>query len=488
MQLRTLLSLGAATILGGHAAAQVFPTLPLTRSFDLIMGERGHEDLIRLRDLDQNGDYQGAGESLQFFTTSTPLAPTVSGIALSSLTGVACGMDGAVYAVDSTGDQIVQMRDLNGDGDADDVGEAVIWFSSAGNASGVGLGAAQSLAFDSLGRLFVLTANQGTTLAGLDGILLIRDLNLDGDAQDAGEAVYWCIVPNASGGLGHSNPNEFAIGPDGAIYYSDIGAGGPIAKGVYKAQDLNLDGDANDPGEVTLWWVPPFTNAAWFGMAFDAAGYLYLANQGASSRSIYRAFDADASGSIGAGEQQLFYTSAAALTFWDIARRDDGVLLTLDGAANQVLAFSDLNADGDFLDAGEAIPVFDCLAAGFPLADPRAIAFMRAPQLDMLPSTVSLGSPTSWSMRTSEPFDLGIALAALTIVPPISLPPWGHLEIDPSTLILFGLGVSDITCQASFTLTIGSDPALLGIYACQAWCGELSHMYFSNPASLVVTP
>lgn len=486
MRMNLNLFLAAIAVVAAASPAQVFPTVPYSRTFDLLLSERASENVLRLRDLNQDGDYNDPGEAFTFFTNGPA---TVSGITLASTVGVACAPDGTVYVVTSTSDEVVALRDLSGDGDADDAGEARVFFSSANNASGILLGSAQSITVDVLGRVVVLTSGGGTPTVGIDAILIAQDLNANGNAEDAGEAFYWCQIPNAGGAGSHSLPSEFAIAADGSIYYSDIGTGGPIAKGIYRARDANANGTANDPGEVTLWWVPPFagTTVAWFGLAFDAAGNLFASNHGSGNRNVYRAFDANSSGFVEPGEEQLFWSTTTSSTFWDIALRDDGTLLVMDGIANVVLAMKDLTPDSDFLDAGEVVNAFDVVLAGFPGADPRAMALMRAPTLAMS-SPVSLGSPATWYMQTAEPFDFAVAFGSGAIIPPVALPPFGHLEIDPSTLILFGLAISDVACQSSFSITLGTDPALLGAYGCQAWCGELSRMFLSNPAPLVITP
>jgi len=47
---------------------------------------------------------------------------------------------------------------LNGDSDANDAGEAAVWFSEAGNASGVTLPTPNGLAEDNAGGIYVINA------------------------------------------------------------------------------------------------------------------------------------------------------------------------------------------------------------------------------------------------------------------------------------------------------------------------------------------
>jgi len=485
MLIHRLSCLAALAGLAVSATAQVSPSLPWPRTYDVIASDGGSENMIRLRDLDQDGDYNDPGEAFTFFTNASATVITVSGIQLSSTTGVACGLDGAIYGATSTSDEIVVLRDLNGDGDADDLNEASIWFSSAGNGSGIALGSAQSIAVDTLGRVLVLCANGGSPVVGIDGILMIQDVNLDGDAQDAGEAFYWCQFPNASGATNHSVPTEMVLLLDGSVIYGDIGTTGPITRGIYRAADNDLDGDANDLGEVTLYWTPTFSGVpAWYGMSLGPTGEVYVTNHGSGGRSITRVFDADASNTIGLSEEVQVYTATTGI-WWDLLRRDDGSLLLLDSTPDQLLSMRDLNADFDFLDAGEVTIAWDSDSTGFPTANLRSVTIMRAPEL-VMNTPASLGGPLTWFMRTAEPFDLGVAFGALSLGAPIPLPPWGTFELDSNSLILFGLAISDITCQASFTLNLSNDPALIGTYGAQAWCGELSRMFFSNATAFSI--
>lgn len=480
-----ILSLAAALAVAGFAAAQQpAPTLPYLRTLDLLMVDNGDENVWRLSDFNQDGDYYDAGEQLLYYDD------LAFGDVLQTATGIACSPTGTAYVCDSNRDIVLSLRDLNLDGDALDAGEANVFFDSATNASGILMISANSIVVDQLGRVYVLSANSGTSPIG-DVIIELQDLNADGDANDLGEAKYYCDIPGSGASTGASVPTRFALGLDGAFYYGDIGTA--VTKGVYRAFDADNSGFV-DPTEVSLWWVPPSfaTSPAWYGFAFDLAGQLYVANHGGgstSNKSVHRAFDFNASGVIDAGlpEETLAYTwTGGSATFWDLLRRDDDSLLLMDGIADAIYQLKDLNFDGDFDDAGEFTPVFDDTTVGLVL-DPRAMAMLRAPELVMSPATIPIGGTTNFEVRTSKPFDICLSVASLSLIPPVSLPPWGNLEIDPFSVIPFGSGLADAQGLFVSPLTFNNDPSLIGSYGCAALCGDLYRLYLTNGAPLTVT-
>ncbi|MBX3462581.1 MAG: hypothetical protein KF830_05390 [Planctomycetes bacterium] len=478
--------MAAALGLAAHAAAQIpAPSLPYTRTFDLLVADTTNDVVHRLSDFNQDGDYNDPGEVLLFY----------SGAGLSNPTGIACAPDGTAYVVDSSTDIVLALRDINYDGDCNSPGEAVVFFDSANNASGVMLGAAFGIAADQMGRVWVLTANQSSPIQGVDGIVKLEDLNGDGDANDLGEAVYFLQVPGSGGSLGFSNPSEFAIGFDGAFYLAD--AGSSVTKGIYRAFDADSSGliDTSDPNEWSLWWVPPYvgTSPAWWGFAFDFSGHLYVANHGGGAsvvKEIWRALDVDASGVIDAGEQQLAYAQpvAASATWWDMLRVDDGSFLLGNGSADNITRLRDLDFDGNFNGPGEAAVVFDKNLAGVPTLDIRAMAVYRAPMLEMSPSTIVIGGSTNFVVRAVKPFDITVTGASLGLIPPISLPPYGTLEIDPLSLIIFGTGLADAAGYFVSPLNFNNDPSLIGSYGCTALSGDFYRLFLSNGDLLTVTP
>ena len=100
---------------------------------------------------------------------------------------------GGVLVGDLTLDTIYLTRDLNGDGDVSDPGETTVFFDDT-NASGLAGSTGNIFAiFQSVDRS-VYFADGGS-----DTVYRLRDLNNDRDAQDAGEAAVWFSAANAEG-------------------------------------------------------------------------------------------------------------------------------------------------------------------------------------------------------------------------------------------------------------------------------------------------
>ena len=118
----------------------------------------------------------------------------------------------------------------------------------------------------------------------LDQIYLSKDLNRDGDAADPGELSVYFDGTNASG---FDNPtgNVFTIfqSQSGFQYFGD---GNTDA--VYRLIDSNRNGNALDAGEASLWFSAA-ENASGFilntpnGLAEDSSGAIYVVQAGAGS-------------------------------------------------------------------------------------------------------------------------------------------------------------------------------------------------------------
>ena len=491
-----LLPLATTLGLASIATAQLpAPSLPFHRTFDVLVFDSTSsgtpptisDNVYRLTDWNQDGDYLDPGEQLLYYDD------LANGDRLSTVTGMACSDKGVAYACDSSTDIVLALRDLNYDGDANDPGESTVFFDSASNASGIAMISATSILVDTQGRVWVLSGNSGSTPTVVgDCIIKLEDLNGDGDANDLGEASYYFEVPGSAASLPVSLTTRFALGPDGAFYYGDITT--TTTKRIYRVIDANNDGMA-DQFEYGLWWAPASftTSPAWYGMAFDLTGELLVANHGggsSSTKTIHRAFDWNGSGAIDPGapeESQAFTWTGGSATFWDLQRTDDGSFLLMDGILDGIYRLRDLTFDGDFDDVGEFTTAFDDAAVGLSL-DVRSMAILRAPTMDMSPSTIQLGQTTNFVVQTVKPFDLVVTGASLGFITPFSLPPYGYLEIDPTTLILFGSGLADAQGQFVSPLTFSTDPSLVGSYGATSLSGDFYRLYLSNGAPFTVTP
>jgi len=270
---------------------------------------------------------------------------------------------------DQGSDQIFHLRDLNGDGDATDADERLVFFDAT-NAGGLA---------GPTGNVFAIhQAPDGTVFAGdgdTDSVYALRDMNGDGDANDAGEASPWFSAANAAG-LPFVTPNGIATGPDDALYVVNAGVvAGPVDDVIYRTVDLNGDGDAEDLGEATVWLDLQTLNAK--SSAFDlsfAGSVAYLTDtNGADPDTVYRIEDIDGNGKIDAGEAKIFIADGnpfGAPVDFAHATANGSVYtweLTATGGVSHVYRLTDLNGSGDIDQAAEAVEVWNTgkLPAGF---------------------------------------------------------------------------------------------------------------------------
>lgn len=471
----------AIAALAAPSLAQVPPNTPYQRTLDLMVVDSLADAVWRLSDFDQDGDYNDPGEVLSYYDDVT------GAFVLTNPSCIGTSFDGTVYIGDSTLDVILALRDQNYDGDANDPGEARLFFDNT-NASGAVLASVQSLTVDALGRVFLAIAN--TSTGGVDQILKLQDLNQDGDANDAGEAIDYCTIPGGSGAVGNSIPTEVRAGPDNNLYYTEVGATGVVTKGVYKLEDANFDGDCNDAGEVTLFWTPgpqPQPNSPfYYSLAIDRAGWFYITDHSNNER-VWRGRDIDSSGMIDPSEETLFYQTSAS-TWWDIEVRDDGwILLCEDETPDRITALKDLNADGDALDNNESYDAYSDLVSPTDIPRPRGAAFLRAPLLSLSPPVVQIGQTTTFLVTSEQPLQLTAVLLSTGLVPPFPVPPLGQVEIDPSNFVFLGAGISNAVGAFLLPLSLPAIPTAVGTWGSQALSGDY-RFFLSNGSLLTVTP
>ncbi|MEM6972892.1 MAG: Ig-like domain-containing protein [Pseudomonadota bacterium] len=360
----------------------------------VLLGDQRTDQLLLLRDLDGDGTSSGEGEILAFFDeTNASGLPSPTG----NVFNVTQGSDGAVYAGDGNSDAVYRLSDLNNDGDANDAGEAAIWFSAA-NAGGLTLPTPNGIAEGGDGAIYIV--NAGTGSAPFDAVYRTADLNGDGDAEDAGEATVWAdlqtVVPTSS---------AFDIAFVGDVAFVNDTAGGE-PNVVLRLEDLDASG-AVTPDEVTVFISEEMSFGAPIDFANAAApdgSLLLLSSFGFDAPiALFKLTDLDGSNTINdAGEAVEIWNATTVsgipdpfVSFSVAADEDGNITLTADGS---VIALSDLNGDGDYFDAGETT-VIASEEFGDPLDRPRALAFYEGvPQ----PTLATLGTGSQFSVFLDE--------------------------------------------------------------------------------------
>lgn len=481
MNLTKILPCGLAPAFAVSLCAQVPPATPFPRTADLLVVDTSTDGVLRLSDSNQDGDYNDAAEITNYYD------PTLAAVAMTNANGVTCAYDGAVYTSDVSTDTIYVMRDTNLDGDANDAGEARVFFD-ASNAGGLVTQLPYSLVADRIGRLFVAVTNQSPATTP-DRILMLWDLNADGDANDTGEATEYYGVPGSTGSLAISIVTNVAIGPDDHVYFTDVGTS-TGQRGVWRLVDLNLDGDCNDAGEANHFWNPGAGSAQYWSLAFDATGACYVTDH-SSNEQVWRGFDADASSTIDASEQTLFYQTAGS-SWWATVVRDDGTVLVCDtppsSVADRITALRDGDNDGNALGLGESVEAYDASFSPTTTLVPHAAAFWRAPLVELLPPTVAIGQTVQFVVSATRPGDVTAVFLTPGLAAPVPLPPYGTLEVDVGFVVQVDVGAADGTGSFVISLPLDNDPVLIGSFGVQAISGDFVRLLLSNGTLLTITP
>jgi hypothetical protein len=485
--LSSLLPLAAslALVVGDATAQTTFPALPFARTTDFFVSDSTNDCVWRLQDLDQDGDFNDAGEVLVFYDD-------VQGtIALTNNIGVAVGPDGRVFVCDSSADVIVVLQDVNGDGDALDLGEHEVFFDGTtgqvygGNASGILLTSAQDLTVDAAGVVWVASANSGS--GGQDVILRLEDGGGLPGANDIGEAtVFADFFPG--GATGASIPTDVQAGPDGFLYYVESGTGG-IPKGIYRLRDDDGNGNANGPGEVEAFFIPGLVGGAssafHWGLAIDAQGAMYLNDS--SGEAIWRVQDLDGSGAIdAASEAVLWYQAPGASLIWRQTVTADGTVWAVESQTpDRVLRLrDDVLPDGDVNDPGEVVEVYDETLAALAIGNPRSIAPAKAPTLSYrITPQGNLEVVTHGTVGDGLSVWLSNALWPV----PIPVPPLGALQLDLAPTAVFGLlyeAVVGPDGRHTATFLVPNDPAVAGFYHFQALVGRSARPQLTPPLTV----
>ncbi|WP_052265451.1 calcium-binding protein [Ruegeria sp. ANG-R] len=346
----------------------------------LLLGDQRADKLYLLRDLNGNGDALDAGERITFFdgTNAGGYADPTSNIF-----GVFQDDSEFVYFGDGNTDAVYRLKDGNSDGDANDLGEATVFFD-ASNAAGLSTVTPQSIAQGADGAIYL--SNAGVSAAPQDAIYRLEDLNGDGDANDDGEATVWldlqAILTTDGLPQGEAAVPYDIVFNDDIAYINDLN-GAAQDDVIHRAEDLNGD------GQITADEVKPFISDS---MNFGAPVDLSSAVRGDSlltltwfpSRSepgaepkLYVLTDWNGSGDIDVAYEAREIWNASELpegynmfVGFNVTTVGNKVYFTAD---EHVIELSDVNGDGDFLDNQETI-VFTSGLDDEGVARPRALS------------------------------------------------------------------------------------------------------------------
>jgi hypothetical protein len=321
-----------------------------------IVADRDSDALARLLDADRNGVIDEPGEVNRYFD-STNAAGTLGP---QNPTALAISRRGVVVMGDQLNRSVYRLVDLNNDGDTQDAGESIV-FADATNLSGISFAFPTGAAFNPDGDAFVVNAGNAF---GNDGIYRLRDLTADGDAQDGGEVTDYVTTGAFGAGNGPYSPQEMFFDCDVVGYVRNSSAN---LHGIYRFEDLDHNGRADDPGEFTV-----FLNAsnasgvpilAGFPLEPDRvrprAMYTHQIASGGVDQ-IVRAIDLNGDGDAqDVDEVAIVWESAAAgFTGVDLLCMRNGDLLVTDNSGLVIIRLHDATGDGDFMDAGEQTTFF----------------------------------------------------------------------------------------------------------------------------------
>ncbi|MCL6283083.1 Ig-like domain-containing protein [Ruegeria sp. 2012CJ41-6] len=340
----------------------------------VLVGDQRKDQILLLQDIDGDGTASGADEATVFFdgdNASGLVAPTGNVFTIHQ------ARDKSVYFGDGTTDSVYRLTDRNGDGDAQDAGEAQLWFS-ADNAAGFSTVTPNGIHQGGDGAIYI--ANAGVSSTPQDAIYRTVDLNGDGDANDAGEATLWLDLQTV---IDTTVPFDLSFDGDVAYLNDLTGAATDV---IHRIEDKNGDGSIQ-ADEVT----PFISDDMNFGAPVDIAsavavdGSLYTLTwfpETGEALKVYRLSDLDGSGQIDSVHEarevwnanQMPDGIAAEIGFSITADEDGNLTLVGNNFAREgnVIRLSDVNGDGDYFDGGETT-LFGSSTYDDQLTRPRAL-------------------------------------------------------------------------------------------------------------------
>lgn len=337
-----------------------------------IINDRDTDSMHRGVDIDNNFSLNAPGEINLWFSAANaagtlgPMNPT--------------SLDVSPNAIVAMGDQInrnvYRLIDLNDDGDVQDAGESIV-FADATNLSTFSFAFPTGAAFDSFNRMYIV--NAGNTF-GNDRVFRLVDLNADGDAQDENEITEYVGEPFFGAGNGPLSPQEILIDDYDVLYLRNSSSS---AHGVWRFQDLDANGRADDPGEATVFFsvanASGIPATAGFALEPDRVRLrsmytLQLASGGVDQ--LVRLTDANNDGDAqDAGEAVLVWSTAeSGFTSIDLVCLYNGDVLVTDNSGKRVIRLHDADDDGLFDNTTERTTYF--AGTGTAVSDIRQMSIL----------------------------------------------------------------------------------------------------------------
>lgn len=354
------------------SAALLLATAQVEAQSRFILNDRDTDSMQRGVDLDNNSSLNDPGEINMWFNSANaagtlgPMNPTCLDI----------GPNGIVAMGDQINRNVYRLIDFNDDGDAQDAGESVV-FADATNLSGFSFAFPTGAAFDSLNRMYIVNAGNAF---GNDRVFRLLDLTGDGDAQDEGEITEYVGEPFFGPGNGPFSPQEIFFDENDVLYLRNSSAN---LHGVWRFEDLNANGRADDPGEATVYFSSANASgvvpSAGFGLEPDRVrprSLYFLQTATGSLDQLYRLTDVNNDGDAqDAGEAVLVWSTAeAGFTNIDVVCLYNGDVLITDNSGKRVIRLHDANNDGLFDNAAERTTLFT--GAGTSISDIRQMSIL----------------------------------------------------------------------------------------------------------------
>lgn len=343
----TLVSLASLAVVG-HAGAQN----------RFLINDRDKDQVVLIEDFNGDGTIDEQTEVWTFFDAANDAGT----IGPSNPTALTVSELGWVLMGDQSSGLIYLLRDLTGDDTAQGVSESIV-FADMDNASGISLAFPTGVAFDSTGAMYVVNAGNAF---GDDGIYRMADLDGNGTAQGPGEITPYVGEPGFGPGNGPFSPQEIVFDADDVGYLRNAGPESAGLRGVWRFEDTNGNGRADDPGEFVAFWDD--TNEAGipagvgFAIDLDRAnpGSIYtLAIATGGVHQLIRLTDLNGDdAALNKDESMIVWEKGeSGFTAVDVISLVNGdVLITDNGSgdgARRVYRLSDLDGDGMFTGDGE---------------------------------------------------------------------------------------------------------------------------------------